>query len=101
MPSMGCGLRFSDPDGGQHAGRPGCAIVLLRLSYLALTNVFALVRLLPMGDVDKDVEILALRHQLVVLHRQIDKPRHTASDRAFLAALLHRLPRPTLRRLYL
>jgi putative transposase len=35
--------------------------VLLRLSYLALTNVFALVRLLPMSDVDKDVEILALR----------------------------------------
>jgi hypothetical protein len=41
--------------------------VLLRLSYLALTNVFALVRLLPTSDVDKDVEILALRHQLAVL----------------------------------
>src|SRR3954452_7068990 len=39
--------------------------------------------------------------QLVVLHRQIDKPRLTASDRAFLAALLHRLPRPTLRQLHL
>jgi hypothetical protein len=48
--------------------------VLLRLSYLALTNVFAFVRLLPMNDVDKDVEILALRHQLAVLQRQIDRP---------------------------
>jgi putative transposase len=75
--------------------------VLLRLSYLALTNVFAFVRLLPVSDVDKDVEILALRHQLAVLQRQIDKPRLAQPDRAFLAALLHRLPRPTLRQLYL
>ena len=75
--------------------------MLLRLSYVALTNVFALVRLLPMSDVDKDVEILALRHQLTVLQRQIDKPRLAPPDRAFLAALLHRLPRPTLRQLHL
>jgi len=33
--------------------------LLLRLSYLTLTNVFAFVRLLPIGDPDKDVEILA------------------------------------------
>ncbi len=75
--------------------------MLLRLSYLALTNVFAFVRLLPMSAVDKDVEILALRHQLAVLQRQVDKPHLTAPDRAFLAALLHRLPRPTLRQLHL
>jgi putative transposase len=75
--------------------------VLLRLSYLALTNVFAFVRLLPRSHVDKDVEILALRHQLAVLQRQIDKPHLAASDRAFLAALLHRLPRQTLRQLHL
>jgi putative transposase len=75
--------------------------VLLRLSYLALTNVFAFVRLLPTSDVDKHVEILALRHQLAVLQRQIDRPRLTLPDRAFLAALLHRLPRPTLRHLHL
>jgi hypothetical protein len=82
-------------------GTRGFAIVLLRLSYLALTNVFAFVRLLPMNDVDKDVEILTLRHQLAVLQRQIDRPRLAASERAFLAALLHRLPRPTLRQLHL
>jgi putative transposase len=75
--------------------------VLLRLSYLALTNVFAFVRLLPTSDANKNVEILALRHQLAVLQRQIDKPRLAPPDRAFLAALLHRLPRLTLRQLHL
>jgi transposase InsO family protein len=75
--------------------------VLLRLPYLALTSVFAFIRLLPMSDVDKNVEILALRHQLAILQRQIDRPRLTQPDRAFLAALLHRLPRPTLRQLHL
>ncbi len=75
--------------------------MLLRLSYPALTNVFAFVRLLPMSDVDKDVEILALCHQLAVLQRQLDRPRLAPPDRAFLAALLHRLPRPTLRQLHL
>ncbi|MEU0569206.1 hypothetical protein ABZ297_28035 [Nonomuraea sp. NPDC005983] len=35
--------------------------MLLRLAYLAVTNAFAALRLLPMGDRDKDVEILALR----------------------------------------
>jgi hypothetical protein len=32
---------------------------------------FAALRLLPMGDRDKDVEILALRHQITVLERQL------------------------------
>ncbi|MET7511884.1 integrase core domain-containing protein [Streptomyces sp. NPDC005480] len=50
---------------------------------------------------DKNIEILTLRHQLTVLQRQIDQPRTTAADRAFLAALLHQLPRLTLRRLHL
>jgi putative transposase len=75
--------------------------VLLRLPYLALTSVFTLIRLIPMRDSDKNVEILTLRHQLAILQRQIDKPRLTPPDRAFLAALLHRLSRPRLRQLHL
>jgi putative transposase len=75
--------------------------VLLRLPYLALTTVFTLIRLLPMSDTNKDIEILTLRHQLAVLQRQIDKPRFTPPERALLAALLHRLPRLQLRQLHL
>jgi putative transposase len=82
-------------------GTPGWSIVLLRLPYLALTSAFTLIRLLPMSDVDKNVEILMLRHQLAILQRQIDKPRLIPPDRALLAALIHRLPRPTLRQLHL
>ena len=77
--------------------------MLLRLAYLSVTNVFALLRLLPMSDRDKDVEILALRHQIAVLERQLGttRPRFCPSDRAFLAALLHRLPRDMLGRIRL
>ncbi|MEU0845934.1 hypothetical protein ABZ370_41700 [Streptomyces sp. NPDC005962] len=77
--------------------------MLLRLAYLGVTNAFAMLRLLPMSDRDECAEILALRHQVTVLERQLGegKARFTPSDRAFLAALLHRLPLHVLRRLRL
>jgi hypothetical protein len=75
--------------------------VLLRLAYLGLTNAFAMFRLIPMNDRDKGIEILALRHQIGVLQRQLGgtRARFSLADRALLAALLHRLPRQTLHRL--
>ncbi|MCC5578947.1 helix-turn-helix domain-containing protein [Microtetraspora sp. AC03309] len=78
--------------------------MLLRLAYLTVTNTFAALRLLPMSDRDKDVEILALRHQITVLERQLGadaRVRFAPEDRAFLAALLTSLPRKALRRLRL
>jgi outer membrane protein TolC len=45
--------------------------VLLRLAYLTVTNALAVLRLLPMSDGDKDAEILALRHQITILQRQL------------------------------
>ena len=77
--------------------------MLLRLAYLGVTNAFALLRLRPMSVRDKDVEILALRRQLTILERRLGnaRPRFSSGDRAFLAALLHRLPVDALRRLRL
>ncbi|MFI6505816.1 hypothetical protein [Nonomuraea typhae] len=78
--------------------------MLLRLAYLTVTNAFAALRLLPMSDRDKDVEILALRHQVMVLERQLGvdvRVRFAPEDRLFLAALLTSLPRVVLRRLRL
>jgi hypothetical protein len=72
--------------------------VLLRLAYLGLINTFAMLRLLPKRDRDKDIEILALRHQIGLLQRQLGdtRVRFTPIDRAVLAALLHRVPTPNL-----
>jgi transposase len=77
--------------------------VLLRFAYLAVSHAFAALRLSRMTDREKDVEILALRHQLTVLHRQLGnrRPRLRPEDRAVLAALLVPLSRATLRRLRL
>jgi transposase InsO family protein len=77
--------------------------MLLRLAYLSVTNAFALLRLLPMSDRDKDVEIVVLRHQITVLEHQLGKAQLRLSpvDRAFLAALLHRLPATVLRQVQL
>lgn len=58
--------------------------MLLRLAYLSLTNIFAEFRLPPMTDRDRDVEILALRHQIGVPQRQLGgaRVRFTPADRA-------------------
>jgi hypothetical protein len=68
--------------------------VLLQLAYLGVTNAFAMLRLLPMSAREKDAEILALRHQITVLERQLSgqRVRFNADDRAFLGALLHVAP---------
>jgi hypothetical protein len=48
---------------------------------------------LPRSDRAKDLEILALRHQLQVLRRQVGRPQFRPFDRAVLAALSRALPR--------
>ncbi|MFD8866573.1 hypothetical protein ACFV1F_19775 [Streptomyces sp. NPDC059590] len=70
---------------------------------MGVTNTFALPRLLPMSDRNKDAEILTFRHQITVLERQLsdDRAQFTPGDRAFLAVLLHRLALPVLRRVRL
>ena len=79
------------------------AAVLVRFAYLAVSNAFTALWLLRMTDREKDVEILALRHQLAVPQRQLggQRPRLRPGERALLAALLVPLGRATLRRLRL
>ncbi|MBO3747546.1 hypothetical protein J5X84_15820 [Streptosporangiaceae bacterium NEAU-GS5] len=75
--------------------------MLVRLAYLAVTNTFSFIRLLPARDRDKEIEILVLRHQMMVLRRQVAKPVFTPADRFLLSSLLHHLPTDKLRSLTL
>jgi transposase InsO family protein len=56
-------------------------------------RVLDAVRVHRMDSVAKDAEILVLRHQLAVLHRQAARPRFTWSDRALVALLAGLVPR--------
>jgi transposase InsO family protein len=73
----------------------------LRLVYLAVLRMFALLALLARSDRAKDAEILILRHQVAVLQRQVKTPQLSWADRAVLAALARLLPGSQLRRMRL
>jgi putative transposase len=67
--------------------------VLPKRAYLTLCRSIQLLVLLARGDAAKDLELLVLRHQLTVLHRQVPRPRLEPADRALLAAVSRMLPR--------
>ena len=69
------------------------AIVVVRtLAFLIVRRVLGLVGVGPAPDA-KDVEIVVLRHQLMVVRRQVARPRYTSQDRLVLAMLARLLPR--------
>jgi putative transposase len=68
------------------------AMVLRTLGFMLARRLLGLAGLGPTPDA-KDVEIAVLRHQVMVLRRQVRRPRFTPSDRMVLAVLARLLPR--------
>jgi putative transposase len=67
-------------------------MVARTLAFVVIRRVLSLVGLGPPLDA-KDVEIAVLRHQLLVLRRQVARPRYAPADRMVLAALATLLAR--------
>jgi putative transposase len=73
--------------------------VLYSLLYELLRLLIEILIVRGRGDAQLRAEVLALRHQLGVLERQVGRPRWQATDRLLLAAISRALPRPAWRSL--
>jgi putative transposase len=67
------------------------------LCYFVLRRLLQLAALRFRSEEFKELEIVVLRHELAVLHRQLARPELSAPDRVFLAAASRLLPRASWR----
>jgi hypothetical protein len=61
-------------------------MVVRTLAFVSVRRVLGLIGLGPTPDAN-DVEIVVLRHQLMVVRRHVARPRCTPQDRIVLATL--------------
>ena len=67
--------------------------VTLSFLYRAFCRVRQLVRPIGRSNVDLDVEVVMLRHEVALLRRQVHRPILEPADRAVLVGLAGLLPR--------
>jgi putative transposase len=67
--------------------------VIFSVVYLIARSLLACLKVLAWREVSKDAELLVLRHENVVLRRQVSRVRYQPADRLWLAALSRLIPR--------
>jgi putative transposase len=67
--------------------------VLLKIICLLMRWLSSLAVVVSSGDRAKDAELLVLRHENAVLHRNAGRVQYEPSDRAWFAALTRFIPR--------
>ena len=67
--------------------------MLLKIAYLLICRVLSVVVLVFRGDSAQSAELLVLRHENAVLHRNIGRVRYEPADRLWLAALSRQISR--------
>jgi putative transposase len=68
-------------------------MLCLSIFYLLVRCLLGLTAVLVRRDLSKDAELLVLRHENIVLRRQISRAHYTSADRAWLSALSRLVPR--------